>query len=283
MISERSIVQTAPSGAAAHSFTSKTGFSFGGHVEIVGNGPNFSFSNPASITDQGQRGIALEECGDYDLIGWRVRNIAGTAFEFKRLPSTPGDYWNHAGKLIGLTARHCHRGYWLHDYAEYETLIGCHAHDCAFGFFIESGNEALIGCNASQCYTAFKLYGGGNNGHGVMEGCFSNHSVYGIHAENVSLGYAINGFQAGGGYPGGTQMTLAHINSQGIVYNGGYFASVDVAVDATSSVHMHGVLLRGEINLTRASGGVLKVRNCVPFSNFSGTYNGNTWNGEDIG
>jgi hypothetical protein len=283
MICERYIEVAVPSSSPLYSYTSKEKFllDFEGH-EIVGVAPDFNFADPNSISDNGQRAILIEECRAYVARGGIISNIAGTGIELRRAPNPQGDYWNHTGRITGWSIRHCRIGVHLHNYAEYETLHELDIHDCSFGILLESGNACIGECDLSQNYTAFRLWGGPNNGHGIATGCFANHCVYPVHAQNITLGFNFRGLQACGGYPGGTQATLAHINSKLICYDGGQFSFANITVDADSSVYLDGVALRGNINVTLAPGAIFKAHNCKRFSDFAGTINGNVWDGSDV-
>jgi hypothetical protein len=242
----------------------------------IGTGPNYTgHAMWGSMPDTGEIGIKIHGAENYDVSGFDLRNFRGSGVDVQ--DSAGG--WQHIGRLHGISAKHCYRGFAFRDSAEYEVVSDCWADNCVFGFLVESGNNAFSNCRARFNSIGVKVAGGTNNAHGVWTGLLSHHNYYNLVCHDVTLGEAFVGCSFIGGQGGADQGVIQMVNAKGISITGGQIAYSNITVDAASQLSLEHVVLRGPVNVTVTAGGVFKSYDPVVMAGAALTLNGAPWNG----
>ncbi len=229
-----------------------------------------------SISDSGNTGLLLYNADRYSA-QCDVKNVAGTGIDV----SSVAGGWMHRGRLSGVSVKDCYRGFHFHNGGEYETVSDSWADNCVFGFLIESGNINLSNCKARLCSVGLKLTGGSANSHGSIYGFSSTHNNFNLACNGVSYGENIVACNFIAGQGGTDQSEMQFINSQDINLVACQIAYNDVSIDADSRVSLKDCALRGPVNFTVTSGGVLDAKNNRVMAGANITLNGSAWIGNN--
>lgn len=116
---------------------------------------------------------------------------------------------------------------------EYNIVIGNKIWGSKIGIYNEAGNTATIGNTIQDCDTAYKLYGGTNNGHCISSGNTYNHNVVNLVVDAITNGHSFVGdmFYAG---------NIAIRNSTGIRFNDCDFSLGTITLTNNTSLYRSG-------------------------------------------
>lgn len=245
---------------------------------LTGSAPNYaghSSYTSGAIYDNGEIGVKLSGTANARLLNLDIGNMLGNAIDYQ---ATNG--WRVASQLAGFHIHDSWCGIYTHNGGE--ALIVPHGHidGCVFGAWIDSGNVQLGQVHISFCSIGIKISGGANDAHGTVTGAIVRHCYYLLSCSNVTRGENFDGcvFTTG---QNADQGMIQVIESVGINFSGCKIAYANVSIDATSQVGMKGCVLRGPVNFTVASGGVLDAKANMVMPGSTVTLNGAAWTGNN--
>lgn len=94
-----------------------------------------------------------------------------------------GDTFQHGPLIQGCTINNCgFAGIW--NFFEYSRVNACSLKGNNIGIRIQGGNEIIVGTTITNGTIGVQIIGGGNDGHGVIDGCEINHNTKNIDCFN---------------------------------------------------------------------------------------------------
>lgn len=149
--------------------------------------------DPAQRTDNGEVGITINRCGEFEVSGVTVKNFVGVGILVSYTAGTAYGNWATQAHIFNISTEGNYVGFKFDTRSEYMNVSMLTSQGNYYGCIIHGGNVKLTNSQFIHNHTGILIEDHDNGSHGAISNCLINHNVrYSIQARNVANGMLIN-------------------------------------------------------------------------------------------